>query len=290
MPDQPADQPAERPDGVLTRPSPPPDLTLRYGPLPDQVADLRWPRGGSDRSAPASEPAPLIVVIHGGFWRAAYDRRHTGPQCASLAQAGFAVAAIEYRRTGQPDVGWPATFDDVAAALDAVPGLVRKAATAAGQAVDTDRTVLVGHSAGGQLAAWAAVTPRPGIVGAVSLAGVLDLTLAANLRLGSDPSGSDPSAQPAVQALLGGTPHSVPDRYAAVDPARLGAPAVPVLALHGDADRTVPPECSRSYARGTGQRLRLLPGVEHFDLIDPRSSSWPRVLSGIRAAAGTDRR
>jgi acetyl esterase/lipase len=317
----PADQPAEEPDGVLTRPAPPPDLTVRYGPLPDQVADLRWPLGGSDRPTERTTDAaaPLVVVIHGGFWRAGYDRRHTGPQCAGLAEAGFAVAAIEYRRTGQPGGGWPATFDDVAAALDAVPDLVARAATAAGQAVDTDRTVLVGHSAGGQLAAWAAVAPRPGIVGAVSLAGVLDLTLAARLGLGpggdpsgdpngdpngdpgsddpgssdpggGDPGGGDPGAEPAVQALLGGTPDAVPERYAAVDPARLGAPAVPVLALHGDADRTVPPECSRSYARATGQPLMELPGVGHFDLIDPRSSSWPQVLNGIRAAAGTGRR
>ncbi len=267
------------PDDVLSRPAPAADVSVRYGPLPEHVADVRWPTRPN-----GPEPAPLLVVIHGGFWRAEHDRRHTGPQSVGLAEAGFAVAAIEYRRTGQPGGGWPGTFDDVAAALDAVPRLVARAAAGVGRAVDTDRTVLVGHSAGGQLAAWAAVTPRTGIVGAVSLGGVLDLALAAGLSLGPGLGG------PAVHVLLGGTPDAVPERYAAADPTRLGPPGVPVVALHGDADRTVPPRCSRNYADATGQTSVLLPGVGHFDLIDPRSPGWPEAIRWIWAAAGRARR
>lgn len=271
----------EDPSDVLRRPTPPPDVTVRYGPGPEHVADVRWPTSGH---AGPSGGAPLVVVIHGGFWRAEYDRRHTGPQCHGLAGAGFVVAAIEYRRTGQPGGGWPGTFDDVAAALDAVPGLVATAAAGAGRRVDPGRTVLVGHSAGGQLAAWAALTPRPGIVGAVSLAGVLDLARAAELGLDPAPGG------PAVQALLGGPPDAVPHRYAAADPSRLPPPAIPVVAMHGDADTVVPPDLSARYARVTGQPLVLLPGAGHFGPIDPTASCWPDVLDRVRAAAADTHR
>src|SRR5947208_16463915 len=95
---------------VLTRPAPPPDRTLSYGPLPDHIVDVRLP---------PRLPAPIVVVIHGGFWRAAYDRAHTGPMATALAAGGYVVAIPEYRR-----IGWPGTLDDVAAALDAVPDLL----------------------------------------------------------------------------------------------------------------------------------------------------------------------
>lgn len=268
------------PSEVLTRAAPPPDLTVRYGPLPEHVADVRWPRLGPADGG-AQRAAPLVVVVHGGFWRAEFDRQHTGPLCEGLADAGYAVAAIEYRRTGQDGGGWPGTFEDVDAALRQVPGLVA-AATPAG-ATPPGPVVLLGHSAGGHLVAWAATTARPGVVGAVSLAGVLDLHRASELALDPEPTA------PAVHCLLGGTPDDVPDRYAATDPTRLGRPTVPVTAVHGDQDRTVPLELSRSYAEATGQRLVVVPGVEHFALIDPRSAAWATVLKHLAAASAAPR-
>src|SRR5215472_11701981 len=112
---------------VLTRPAPPPDVVLRYGPDLNHVADLRLP------AVPAAgrEPAPLVLFLHGGFWRAAYDRVHTGPLAAALAADGFAVCAPEFRRIGQPGGGWSGTFDDVAAAIDVLPG--RSEPSAAGR-------------------------------------------------------------------------------------------------------------------------------------------------------------
>jgi acetyl esterase/lipase len=267
----------------MTRPAPGPDVTVRYGPLPEHLADVRWPRPAAADAA-TDAPAPLVLVVHGGFWRAGTDRQHTGPQCAGLAAEGFAVAAIEYRRTGQPGGGWPGTLDDVAAAADAVPGLVAEAAAAAGVAVDTGRTVLLGHSAGGHLVAWLAATARPDVVGAVSLGGVLDLGAAHRLRLDRAPGGT------AVEALLGGGPDDVPDRYAAADPARLGPPAVPVQALHGTADDVVPADLSRSYAASTGADLVLLDGVDHFAVIDPLSRAWPDAMAAVRRAAHAERR
>jgi acetyl esterase/lipase len=265
------------PREVLTRPATAPDVTVRYGPLPEHVADVRWPLPGS--RTPDAGPAALVLVVHGGFWRAQTDRQHTGPQCVGLAGEGFAVAAIEYRRSGQPGGGWPGTLEDVAAAADTVPGLVAEAAAAAGVGVDAGRTVLLGHSAGGHLVAWLAARSRPDVVGAVSLGGVLDLDAAYRLRLDPGLGGT------AVEALLGGGPDAVPDRYAAADPARLGPPAVPVQAVHGTADDIVPADLSRSYAAATGAELVLLDGVEHFAVIDPLSPAWPDAMAAVRRAA-----
>src|SRR5689334_6121138 len=120
---------------VLTRPAPRPDFTVRYGADPDHIADVRVPPGGR-------EPiGPLVVFIHGGFWRAAYDRSHTGPLAADLAARGYPVATIEYRRVGQPGGGWPGTLDDVVAAVERVPDLV-----GAKIGMDPNRPVLAGHS------------------------------------------------------------------------------------------------------------------------------------------------
>src|SRR5262245_44691231 len=109
---------------VLTRPARPPDLALRYGDHADHVADLHLPPSASAARARTDVRAPLILFLHGGFWRAQYGREHTAPLAETLAVGGFAVCAPEYRRSGQPGGGWPGTFDDVAAAVDRLPWLV----------------------------------------------------------------------------------------------------------------------------------------------------------------------
>lgn len=279
------------PREVLTRSSRPPDLRVRYGPLDDHVADVRLPRWDVEaRPGAPGSGRPLVVVVHGGFWRQGFDRSHTGPQCAALADAGYVVAAMEYRRTGGAG-GWPATFDDVAAAVDALPGLVVQAVSdhADGGMVDIGRIALVGHSAGGHLALWAACRHRlpssspwhrshadPGLRGVVSLAGVCDLGEAFRLGLGDG----------AVMALIGGGPEQMAQRYGQVDPARLLPTGVPSVLLHGDADDRVPEEISRRYAErareaGDDTSLLLLPGVDHLALIDPLSRAWPQVASTI---------
>jgi acetyl esterase/lipase len=294
------------PREVLTRPAPPADLTVRYGPLPDHVADVRRPRG----AVPATG-APLVLVVHGGFWQAEYDRGHTAPMCDDLAGHGWAVAAIEYRRVGQEGGGWPGTLDDVALAVDRVPGLVARALgpqvlgpqvlgpkvlgpKAPGPKVRADRAVLVGHSAGGHLAVWAAARhrlppgspwrsagPPVGVRGVVALAGVLDLVLASRQRLGDG----------AADTLLGGDPEAVPHRYAAADPCALVPVGVPLTLVHGRDDDIVPVEISEAYAEaartaGGSVRLRVLDGVEHFGVIDPRSAAWPAVVDALRELVG----
>ncbi|HSK54602.1 MAG TPA: alpha/beta hydrolase [Jiangellales bacterium] len=261
--------PASRPDPreVLARAAAPPDAVLRYGRSAESVVDLRLPV-----RAPGDAPSRLVVLLHGGFWRAEYDRIHTRPLADGLAAEGWAVATPEYPRTGQPGGGWPGTFDDVATALRSLPDLVEAVAPGA---VDVGTPVLLGHSAGGQLALWAAATPSvrpPGLAGVVALAPVADLGTA--WRLGLDGG--------AVTALLGGSPAEAPDRYAAVDPLRLPAPSVPVMVLHGTDDAQVPPSISEAYGRATGARVEVLAGVEHFGLVDPRSAAWPRLLEVLR--------
>jgi acetyl esterase/lipase len=261
------------PRGVLSRPAPPPDRTLAYGTGPDQVLDIRLPpdqvldvRLPPDqvldvRLPPGVPDRPLVVFLHGGFWRAAWDRRHAGPLAADLAARGYPMACLEYRRTGQPDGGWPGTFDDVLAGVTAAPRLLGIPGP----------PVLAGHSAGGQLALWAAT--RVPTAGVLALAPVADLTAAYRLGLDGD----------AVAALLGGAPERVPERYAATDPARLEPPPVPTVLVHGTRDAQVPVELSRVYARRAGDRVRLveLAGVEHFGLIDPLGAAWPTVVDAL---------
>jgi acetyl esterase/lipase len=264
---------------VLSRSAAAPDLTLRYGDLPDQVADIRLPTDGDG-------PRPLVVVVHGGFWRAEFDRAHAGPQSVGLAAAGYVVATVDYRRIGQSGGGWPGTFDDLAALTDSVPALVARALPGR---VDPRRTALVGHSAGGHLAAWAAARHRlpqespwhrrePLDAAVVSLAGVLDLALSERLGLGNH----------AARRLLSGSPRRAPDRYALASPAALLPTGGRLVAVHGKLDTAVPVEVSRRYvdlARAAGDDVDLveIPDCGHFELIDPLSGAWPTVLAAIAA-------
>jgi acetyl esterase/lipase len=225
-------------------------------------------------------------VVHGGFWRASYDRAHTGPQASALAAAGYVVAVPEYRRVGQDGGGWPGTFDDTASWSDQVVDLV--ASELGRDAVDPDRVALVGHSAGGHLALWAASrhrlpessawrrpTPLP-VRGVVSLAGVCDLALAAELNLSDG----------ATQDLMGGAPSTYADRYALADPAALLPCGIRTVMVHGAEDTNVPVELSRRYAakaRAAGDRPELveLPRTGHFEVIDPLTPAWPAVTAAL---------
>ena len=252
-----------------------------YGPGPDQFLEVSLPAG--------DEPAPVVVVLHGGFWRARYGVELARPLAADLAARGWAAVAVEYRRVGAGG-GWPHTLDDVAAALDALPDLPGAAR------LDLTDVTVVGHSAGGHLAAWAAgrgrlpdgapgAGPRVAVTAAVLQAGVLDLTAAVVADLGAG----------ATTGFLGGTPQDHPERYAAADPVRLLPTGVPVLCVHGAGDTTVPPEQSQRYAAAAGAagdrvEVALLPG-DHMALIDPAGEAWGRTVEWLdtRRTAHRDR-
>ncbi|WP_026343327.1 S9 family peptidase [Nocardia sp. BMG111209] len=248
-----------------------PVTTIAYGADPAQVADLYLPQ--------RSDPAPLVLLLHGGGWRAQYDRAITGPTAGALAAAGYAVANVDYRRLGNGG-GFPATFLDTAVALDLLPNLID--AVAPGR-VDRERIVYAGHSAGGQLALWAAMRDRaplgfpwktftpPRIAGVVALAPVADLTAAYHADRGTG----------TIAELLGGGPTEVAARYAAVDPFLLGGPGVRTIVVHGDRDDHVPIEIARDYCAKAGAELVELPGAGHFELTDPNSATWPAVVGAI---------
>ena len=276
---------------VLTRPAPPPDAVLRYGGGEDQIADFRLPnRPPASSAGGVRDPAPIVVLIHGGFWRDEYDRAHLGPLAAALAARGYAVCVPEFRRSSPGRSGWPGIFDDVASAVDALPRMMAEAAGAG--AVDTGRVVLAGHSAGGHLALWAAARHRlpadapwrlqapPAVRGVVALAAVSDLIACHDQEMGNG----------AAAALMGGSPDRLPGRFAAADPAGLLPLGTRLWLVHGTDDMNVPVEMSRGFtararAAGDDAELHELSGYDHFALIDPLSGAWSQVLAMFADAA-----
>ncbi|MFF0590870.1 alpha/beta hydrolase [Streptomyces sp. NPDC003781] len=278
---------------ALSRPAVAPDSTAGYGDHPDQVVDFYVPRGG----AGAGEAAPVVVVLHGGSWRAPYDRRHISPFAGFLARRGFAVASVEYRRgaegpagdgSGEPVAGrWPDTFDDVAAALDALPELVGRHLPRA----DARRTVLTGHSAGGHLALWAAArhllpadapwrTDRPApLRGVVALAPIADFGVADKL----DVCGG------AARQLLGGG-ELFADRRPYADPALLLPTGIATTLVQGRADVDVPQAVAEAYADAAARAgevvgVTLLEDVGHYPLIDPAADACAVVAEEIAQLA-----
>jgi acetyl esterase/lipase len=243
--------------------------------------------GGAHRfgelTLPAGVVRGVVVVVHGGFWRHAYDLSLGRPLAADLAASGLAAWNVEYRRVGGGG-GWPATFDDVAGATDALAGPVQDAADGR---LPLDRVVALGHSAGGHLAAWLAARPglppgAPGaspvvrLRGAVSQAGVLDLVDAAERGVGRG----------AVVDLLGGPPSAVPDRYALASPIARIPIGVPVVAVHGTADANVPLRQTERFAAASGDRAVVLSGVDHFAVIDPTTSAWAACRTAVEEILG----
>jgi acetyl esterase/lipase len=246
---------------------------ISYGDAPRQHIELHRPAG--------ADAVPVVVLVHGGFWSNQYRLDLMGPLRDDLASAGtHAIANVEYRSLGDDGGGWPGTLHDAAAAVDLLADVQ--------PSLDLASVTVVGHSAGGQLAAWLAARPaladdapgsRPVVVPTrvVSLAGVLDLVTGARSGLGAG----------ACEELLGGSPDEVPDRYAIASPVALLPFRSEIISVHGDGDRHVPRSQSEAFvaaANAAGTTADLQTGAgDHFDVIDPQHELWRGVRGRILA-------
>jgi acetyl esterase/lipase len=256
-------------EDILSKPQPPFDYRVSYGTDPNQFLEVRLPSGKG--------PHPVLLNIHGGYWRAKYDLAHAGHICEAIRSAGVATINVEYRRVGNLGGGWPGTFSDIRAAYQ----FVRQAS---GRFyIDPARMVVMGHSAGGQLALCLAAH-ETSLLRVISLAGVVDLKQAFALHLSND----------AVVEFLGGKPDAVPEHYREADPMELSIPEARQWLLHGTEDDTVPPEFSRAYVKfktstknaGKSENATLveIPHAGHFELIDPSSEAFKQVISTVLAS------
>ena len=196
-----------------------------------------------------------VALIHGGFWRRAYGPEGFEPHCEALRQLGYDAANVRYRRVGERGGGFPNTCLDVVDALRSLGPL----------------TAVVGHSAGGQLALWAAkeLDPRPRVV--ISVAGINDLARSRALEYGARQ----------IDAFAG-------KKIAQADPvARVPIGARTVL-ISPMADFDAGRELTRTYAaaaRGAGDDVEIVEPIgDHFDVIDTGSEVWAAVLAAISAA------
>lgn len=254
-----------------------PDIAAGFGPGSGELFLPERPLGAHLRKW------PIVIAIHGGCWRAKYDRSHIRPFCRALTTLGCAVWNIEYRSVGNGGE-WPVIFEDVAAAVTSLAGFAEL------HALDLDRVITVGHSAGGHLALWLAaenenrfrnLSGSPSsqpikIVGVLSLAGITDLadTLKCGVCTGN------------IVPLLGGTPDQVSSRYAMASPIQRLPLGVPQILIHGRLDDDVPvdhvrPYVERATSHGDNVALEIVDACGHFELVSPHSVAWSCVVQSL---------
>ncbi|MGB0039115.1 MAG: alpha/beta hydrolase fold domain-containing protein [Terriglobales bacterium] len=284
-------------EDILSKTQPGFDERVAYGADASQFIEVRLPRSDGARTDAARAAASqsgsrqfgssgsevlhaAVINIHGGYWRAKYDLAHAGHLCEALRLAGLATFNVEYRRVGNVGGGWPGSFEDVRAAYRLVTQ------QAARFRVDAARIVVMGHSAGAQLAVCLAAH-EDSVRRVISLAGVLDLKKAYALHLSND----------AVVEFLGGKPDAVPEHYREADPMEVEVARARQWIVVGRDDEVVPPEFSRGYVRwktsgGRREKVELveIAGAGHFELIDPSpmnpGAAFGRVREVVVAAAG----
>jgi acetyl esterase/lipase len=225
------------------------DRVIAYGTRPDQILEVRDGHAGAGR--------PLVIIIHGGFWRPDIDRVHARPMAAAVAAAGWTVALPEYARVRHDP---EPTLADLrlllAQSLQRIPA-------------HNGAVVLIGHSAGGHLVLWAgAARLCPTLIGTLALAPVADLRLAHQLGLGNG----------AVLRFLGCDPAERPE----LDPCRMPAAPAATTLVHGVDDDTVPLAISESYvAAHHAARLVAVTAAGHYEVIDPQAPAWTSVMAEL---------
>ncbi|MEO6872248.1 MAG: alpha/beta hydrolase [Chthoniobacterales bacterium] len=255
---------------------PAPAKRITYGSGPQQFGELRLPKGAG--------PFPVVVIVHGGCWMAAFDYVYMTRLAAWLAERGVASWTIEYRRVGDEGGGWPGTFLDVANATDDLRNIAKT------EPIDLKRVYAAGHSAGGQLALWLATRarlpkeseiyrPNP-----LTIRGVLGLAAVTDLY--EYRKGSPESCHGSVDQVMGGSPEKYPRRYAETSPEQLLPLGVPQVFIQGDDDPIVDPGPVRTYveaAKKAGDRAELLalPNAGHFEAsvpLPPTEATFEQAL------------
>jgi acetyl esterase/lipase len=261
---------------LLAQPRSPADFTISYGGASQQFGQLRLPQDPG--------PFPVVVVIHGGCWQAAYDLEHIGPLAGRIRELGFATWSLEYRRIGDPGGGWPGTFSDIADGIDHLKQLAER------HRLDLKRIITLGHSAGGHLALWAAGRQKiPAesplyredslpLQGVVSLAGIGDLS-----RLEHQPGCGESAPR-----LMGGAPGQVPERYRQGSPRELLPMGIPQVLIQGARDPIVTPAGAQAYHEraielGDPCRLVILPAAGHYEVVIPTSPAWSVIEEALHA-------
>ena len=256
--------------------APPPDHKIPYGPAPQQFGHLRLPKG--------SGPFRVVIYVHGGCYKAEYSIAHAGALEQALADAGFAVWSLEYRRVGDEGGGWPGTFQDLARGVDYLRVLAKQFP------LDLTRVVAAGHSAGGNSALWLAARRKIAkdsplyVRDPLAVGAVLALAPAGDFAEMYEKNGCGGIMEP----LMGGSPASVPDRYRAASPGELlpiGVPQAIVIAHRDERFR----DFGRSYAakatKAGDQQLFVVdaPHSGHFDVIAPTTGTWVIVRRALDA-------
>jgi acetyl esterase/lipase len=269
----PAPQLMKWPD-LLNRPRPVPTATIAYGTDALQVADLWLP--------PGRGPHPTVLMVHGGCWQSEIaDRTIMNWIAEDLRRRGIAVWNVDYRGVDRPGGGYPGTFQDAAAAADALRQ------NAARYRLNLSRLTAVGHSAGGHLALWLAGRPRLPASSAlwtkdplpvrtvVSLGGLPDLEQAAR------PPGSGCGTE-VIGRIAGGN-------YSETSVPRLAPLGVRQVLVNGLNDRIIPTAFAADYAaamraRGDKVVVRLADRTGHVELIAPDSAVWRIAVEEIEKA------
>jgi acetyl esterase/lipase len=254
----------------------PPDQKIQYGPAPQQYGNLRLPKGRGLH--------PVVIFIHGGCWLSAFDITHAGSFEQALADSGYAVWSLEYRRVGDAGGGWPGTFLDIARGADYVREIASK------YSLDLNRVVVSGQSAGGEFALWLAARKKiPSssevfVANPINVRGVVALAPAPDLET-LEAAGT---CGKVIDKLIGGPPTQFAERYAVVSPMKLAPIDVPSTLIVGAQDRGFGPNGRAYFARAKeagDAKVRLVEAPEsgHFEVIAPKTTTWGIVIAEFKA-------
>lgn len=244
----------------MNLPSLPETAKISYGPAPQQHAELRLPEGAG--------PFPVVVVIHGGCWVEYATAEYTRHIASALTKEGWATWNLEYRRANDEGGGFPGTFRDAVSGVDALAGAASK------YHLDISKAVVIGHSAGGQLALYSAHKSKLPLRGAISLGGIVDMRAYSK--------GGPKDCVSGELRVMGGAPDQHPERYAEVSPAELLPLRVPHVLVWGGQDTIVPQSLFTDYEARSKAEIVRVPQANHHALCSADGPGWSQIVAAIR--------